>query len=145
MKKLFFLLPALAVSFALAFCSKTDVKEELNSVDSNLTASNRMTCNVVVTAASASELIFCGTQNNLTKCASCGPTPWAQGGFAISGTSPFDFDVPTPITFSVSSATGNTLRITTSANSVGPIHLGILGQPNCRTVTIDANCFVTVN
>jgi hypothetical protein len=124
MKKPFFILPALAVSIALAFCSKTEVKEELGSVDSALKAGDRALCNVTGTSASPTQLTICSFKNNKAACDTCAPNMPGQGPLQVINGA-INFDVQRPITFSVSSATGNSITLTTAAGTYDPIHIGV--------------------
>jgi hypothetical protein len=143
MKKLLYTLPALCFVFFFAYCSKSEVKEELGTVNSDTQATNRGGCLVQIDIASASELVFCGTMTNQVKCLACVPSPnppQLQGSFTTSGVSPIFLNIPPNTQFYVSSATGNTITVTTASGVIGPINVNA-----CQGIFINDTCDPTAN
>jgi len=143
MKKLLFALPVLAIAFA--FCSKSEVKEELGSVNPSAQVTDRGGCLVRIDIASASDLVFCGTMTNQVKCLACVASPnppQLQGSFTTSGVSPIFLNIPPGTLFYVSSATGNTITVTTASGVIGPI---TIAANHCQGILIDDTCDPTAN
>ncbi|MFN0216390.1 MAG: hypothetical protein ACKVT2_19195 [Saprospiraceae bacterium] len=139
MKKLLFALPILAIAFIFSFCDRANLHEELSNINPNEGASDRMTCNVQFDKASPTVITLCGTNTNANNCISCTGGK-SQGLESIpAGVSPFFLTLTTPIEFYATSATGNTLTVTTAAGQV------VVSLPAgvCKTIKIDASCNVT--
>lgn len=140
MKKFLFALPMLAIAFAFTYCDRSNLQEELSGINPNAGANDRATCNVQFDKASPTEVTICGTNLNTTNCSSCtgdknqGVTPFA------AGSSQMFLTLTTPIELSLTSATGNTVTITTTA---GQVVANIPGG-GCVKVRIDASCSPTV-
>ncbi len=139
MKKLLFALPVLAIAMLFAYCDRPSIQEELSSVNPNA-STDRATCLVQIDRASPTAITLCGTNTNATNCASCTGGK-AQGTVNIpAGVNPFFITLTTPIEFSISTATGNSVVLTTAAGQI----VVDLTSVFCKTVRIDANCAATV-
>ncbi|MBC7776381.1 MAG: hypothetical protein H7246_13180 [Phycisphaerae bacterium] len=137
MKKLLFALPMLALAIFFTYCDRPNLQEELNSVNQNVIANDRA-CLVQIDKASPTLVTLCGTGAAATSCNLCGTK--GSGPDAIpAGVSPWFTTVNGPMQFSASSVTGNTITVTTSANS----KVFVIPAGGCVVITIDASCVVS--
>jgi len=138
MKKLLFALPVLAIAFLFAYCDRPSIQEELSSINSGSIATDRMPCAVQIDKASPTLVTLCGTGPTAASCNLCGTK--GQGPDMIAaGVSTWNGILNGPMQFSASSATGNTIVVTTAANA----KVFVLPPGGvCVLITIDANCVV---
>ena len=136
MKKLIFANCILGLALLFSFCSKPDLKQELNTVTPNITASDRA-CTLSVTTSSNNTVQVCGTSTNAVNCKSC-TGAIVQGVEFFNGN--FNLALANPIIVSVIASGGaNQLTLTAGGNSVGPVAF-TSGQ--CIRFAIDNNCDV---
>lgn len=144
MKKLIFVNCVLAIAVIFSFCSKPDLKQELSNVDPEITVGDRATCVLTNVGTTTWPITVCGTNTNLTACQGCLPfvTPSAPRGVEVSapgGT--LNLSLTTPITISISALAGpQSLWLNAGNNQLPLIQLA---QGQCRSFSIDANCFIT--
>lgn len=138
MKKLLFALPILALSLVFTFCDRPSLQDELSVATP--AASDRATlCNVQFDRASPTAVTICGTNLNAQNCSSCTGDK-AQGVTVLpAGVTPVNLNLMAPIELSLTSATGNTVTITTSAGAV----IVTIPGGGCKKVRIDDSCGVT--
>lgn len=140
MKKLLFVIPAVVLAFCLAFCGKTEFAQEVNQLNHSVPAENRTQCNVQIFPFVATPLTYCGTGTNSDTCddACVGKR---EGVEQITGDAAFTLETTdTFTTFSIASATGNTVIVQTATNQIGPI---FIPAGTCQTITVDFNCVVS--
>lgn len=139
MKKVLFSLPVLAFSLFLAFCSKSNVQEEIGAVNNTQAATSRGTCDIQIVADNLNTLRVCGIPvTNKNACNDCGLN--AVGVEFMNGAANY-VGVTTPVTFSVTnvSATTTYVRVTSATTGVGFI---ALAPGACQTYTVDNFCTV---
>ena len=142
MKKLIFVNCILAIAVIFSFCAKSDPKEELNTLNPEVTAIDRA-CNYPCTVSNIGTLnnvtlTFCGTNTNSTNCISC-TGALAQG--VVSTSDPlYAIDMCAPTTFSVIASGQTSVNLTAGGgNSTGPVTILAGG---CKRFMIDTNCII---
>jgi hypothetical protein len=156
MKKAIFLLPALALVGFLAFCTKTDVQNELAPNPSSVTATDRSdtaaggggggsaaNCCFNVFSDNVHNIEFCGTRLNLTGCLDCGTGTGVRGVNVMVGDgSPLC--IPANTTFYVRTASPGGSWINLVSQGGGSPGWVYIPAGDCRTFNVDANCNITV-
>ncbi len=143
MKKLIFVNCVLAIAVIFSFCAKPDLKQELSSVDPEVSVGDRAVCVLTNAGSTTYPITVCGTNTNLTQCKACLPfvLPAPLQGVEVSGPGgALNLTLNTPITFSISALAGPQTLWLTAANQLPLINLA-LGE--CRSFHIDANCVIT--
>ncbi|MBC7776011.1 MAG: hypothetical protein H7246_11300 [Phycisphaerae bacterium] len=142
MKKLVFANCILAIAVIFSFCAKPSLNEELKSMGTDLSVSDRGgPCTVTnVPPVNTADLTFCGTNTNATSCAGCPPgTPQTGVEFFAAGT-PVSFPVTGPITFSVRGSIQTSVNLATPAGQTGWVFIPAGG---CQKFHVDANCNIS--
>lgn len=135
MKKVLIALPVLLMALFFAFCTKSNVKEEL-SATTETAVSDRGNCTIEVFTDNAQSLQFCGTNSNLIACQTC-PGGNGRGQVAINGHG--FVNVVSPITFSVNNPnlTGTWVQLTTGGSTTA---WTFIPGGGCQAFTLDNNC-----
>lgn len=144
MKKLLFINGVLAIAVLFTYCSKPDLKQELSTVNPETGAGDRGTCVLSSIGNALGTVTVCGTNTNATRCVGCLPTagPTPPTGVVVSGPGgALNLTLTTPISFSITAPTGQTLLLNAGGNQLGPI---VFPAGGCRSFFIDDNCNISL-
>lgn len=144
MKKLIFANCILAIAVIFSFCAKPDLKEELSTVTPEVSAGDRGNCVLTSVGTTTYTLRVCGTNTNATACQGCIPNviPAPLTGVEFSGPGgTLNIPLVTPIVISITATNGpQSLYLNAGNNQLPQINLA---QGQCRSFSIDDNCFIT--
>ncbi len=137
MKKLIFANCILAIALIFSFCSKPDLKQDLNSVNPELNATDRA-CNLNIFSATNAQYGVCGTNLNAVACNFCNGA--STGAHFLSGSQVLA-GIPTPAIISITASGGANVLTLVAGNNLGPI---AFAARECKRFSIDNNCNIVL-
>lgn len=140
MKKLIIANCILAVALIFSFCTKPEMEDTLTGINTDQVASNRAVCTITnIPPVNTANLTFCGVSQAGAPCLDCNNNA-AVGSITFNAGVPVNFNVTTPITFSLRANKRTSVNLSAGNGNTGWI---VIPQGGCQRYTVDDNCNIT--